>query len=176
MTTKTKDVIFCLPFGGFYHSEHSERVDSKIESDYEDGEFPAFEEENIDYKKTYINYSKEWLNQLNSEMDLELEFVEIDSPPYYNFTTDKIVSKISEQQFEEVKEKYLGMEEAVDWINTVSKSRDGFHSFYSGIEAVSECDEILMQYIFQYIIEVEEEVEIDVYDIEFEVELINPNL
>ena len=47
---------------------------------------------------------------------------------------------------------YCNDKDFVKWLNDVSRSRDGFHSFCSGIENVKQEPSILMEYIFQYII------------------------
>lgn len=78
-----------LNFGGFYHTEHSESVDSKIE-------LFGLDWEKVDYKKTYIEYSKALISEFSECSDLELNFVGLDSPKFYNFTTDKIEVEISE--------------------------------------------------------------------------------
>ena len=49
---RTNDRIeFALEFGGFYNSHHSDRIDNDIEM-YE------YDWEEIDFKKTNINYCK----------------------------------------------------------------------------------------------------------------------
>ena len=44
-----------IEFGGFYQSIHSDLIDDKIDSYYEDGNFPLYHEDNIDYKKPVIH-------------------------------------------------------------------------------------------------------------------------
>lgn len=157
---RTNDRIeFALEFGGFYHSWHSERIDNDIEM-YD------YDWEEIDYKKTHNNYCKGLLESVNNELDMNLEFVELDSPREYNFTTDKIITSISFREFTDLKQKYTNDSEFVEWINEESKSRDGFHSFYSGLDAIIKEDAILLQYMFKYI-----NIENSTVDLEFEYEL-----
>ena len=122
-------IEFAIEFGGFYHSLHSDKIESDIE-------MFEYDWEEVDYKKTHINYSKEYLLCLNNE--------------------------------------YLTNNKFINWLNKVSKSYDGFFSFYSGVEEVSKENDILLQYIFRYILRVENEnLDHDIYcDIEYELELI----
>jgi len=154
-----KKLEFALEFGGFYHSWHSERIDNDIEM-YD------YDWEEIDYKKTHNNYCKGLLESVNNELDMNLEFVELDSPREYNFTTDKIIASIPHKEFTDLKKEYVNNSEFVEWINEESKSRDGFHSFYSGLDAIIKEDAILLQYMFNYI-----NIENSTVDLEFEYEL-----
>ena len=154
-----KKLEFALEFGGFYHSWHSERIDNDI-SNYD------YDWEEVDYKKTHNNYCKGLLESVNNELDMNLEFVELDSPREYNFTTDKIIASIPQKEFADLKQEYVNDTEFVDWINEESRSRDGFSSFYSGLDAIIKEDDILLQYIFRYI-----NIENSTIDLEFEYEL-----
>ena len=165
MTTKTQTTDFSLNFGGFYHSEHSEAIENNIES-------YGYDWEEVDYKKTHINYCKEYLNRLNSELEINLKFIQLDSPREYNFTTDKIVSSISNKDFKTLLDAY-DTKELFNYIEEHSKSRDGFHSFYSGYAAVKKEKDIFLQYLFDYILQYES---FDFYDLEFEIELNEINL
>ena len=154
-----KRLEFALEFGGFYHSWHSERIDNDI-SHYD------YDWEEVDYKKTHDNYCKGLLENVNYELDLNLEFVELESPREYNFTTDKIITSIPHKEFTDLKQEYTNDKEFVDWINEESRSRDGFSSFYSGLDAIIKEDDILLQYIFRYI-----NIQNDSVDLDFEYDL-----
>ena len=79
---------FEIHFEGFYDSEHSDNIDLKIE--YFELDF-----DNINWKETHINYSKEYVKALNDMLDLDLKFVSLNSPSYYNYETDKIEVSIN---------------------------------------------------------------------------------
>ena len=158
MKTKNK-IEFSLEFGGFYHSWHSDRIDNDINMfDYD--------WEEIDYKKTHTNYCKGLLESVNNELDMNLEFVELDSPREYNFTTDKIITSIPQEEFADLKQEYINDPKFVDWVSEESRSRDGFSSFYSGLDAIIKEDDILLQYMFRYI-----NIENSTVDLNFEYEL-----
>jgi len=162
MKTKTQKNEFSLNFGGFYESKHSQTIDNNIE-------IFGYDWEKIDYKKTYINYCKDYLNKLSEELKIELSFISLDSPKFYNFTTDKIFCSVSDEDFKTLLDEY-DTKKLFNYIEEHSKSRDGFTSFYSGYKAVKENDEIFLQYLFDYILQYEE---IEFYDLEFEIEEIN---
>ena len=100
---------------------------------------------------------------LSNEIKIDLKFINLDSPTYYNYRTDKIICEITKAKLVILKDKYLTTE-CIDYINTESASREGFTSFCSGFENVSKEPSILAAYIFSYILE-SEEIEIDLYEI-----------
>lgn len=167
MTETLNKTKFLIDFGGFYHSIHSDNIDNRIE---------CFEinEDKVNYKETCNSYCIEFLDSLNDMLELELKFIQIDSPRFYNFTTDKIEAEINENDFNKLKDTYLNSNEFIDYINENSKSRDGFTSFYNGFNEVIKEDEILLQYMFNYILK-EYADEIDNYIFELDFEIIENN-
>ena len=165
MKTKTQTHEFSLNFGGFYHSEHSENIDSQEERQ-------GYNWEDVDYKETHLNYCYAYLNKLSEELEIDLTFIQLDSPREYNFTTDKIFCSISENDFNNLLDTY-DTKELFNYIEEHSKSRDGFSSFYSGYAAVKKETGIFLQYLFDYILQYES---FDFYDLEFEIEIKEINL
>tara|TARA_R110001606_G_scaffold206423_1_gene354138 strand:- start:356 stop:868 length:513 start_codon:yes stop_codon:yes gene_type:complete len=163
--TQTQTTEFSLAFGGFYHSEHSDNIDSKEE-------MYGYDWEEVDYKKTHLNYCNSYLNKLSEELEINLKFIQLESPREYNFTTDKIFCSISNKDFNTLLDVY-DTKELFDYIEENSKSRDGFTSFYSGYAAVKKETDIFLQYLFDYILQYEN---FDFYDLEFEIELNETNL
>ena len=150
-------IEFSLQFGGFYHSVHSDILDNELEYILEENgnavsENEEFNEDNIDWKQTHDNYAKNYLDNLNELLELNLEYKGLHSPKYYNFSTDSIDCAIDNITYNDLKHAYCNDNDFVKWINDASSSRDGFHSFCSGIEEVKKEPSILMEYIFNYII------------------------
>ena len=164
MNTNNK-INFTLNFGGFYHSEHSENIENNIE-------VYGYDWEDVDYKKTNINYCKAFLNRLGEELQIDLNFISLDSPREYNYTTDKIFCSISKEDFKTLLDDYDN-KELFNYIEEHSKSRSGFTSFYSGYKAVKEETDIFLQYLFNYILINED---FNIYDLEYETELEEINL
>ena len=150
-------IEFSLQFGGFYHSVHSDILDNELEYILEENgnavaENDEFNEDNIDWRATHDNYAKNYLDNLNELLELNLEYKGLYSPKFYNFSTDTIDCTIDDITYNDLEHTYCNDNDFVKWINDVSRSRDGFHSFCSGIENVKKEPSILMEYIFQYII------------------------
>ena len=163
MTETLNKTKFLIDFGGFYHSIHSDLIDSRIE---------CFEinEGKVNYKETCNSYCIEFIDSVNDMLELDLKFIQIDSPKFYNFTTDKIEAEINENDFNKLKDTYLNSDEFIDYVNENSKSYDGFISYYNGFNEVIKEDEILLQYMFNYILkEYADEIENYIFEMDFEI-------
>ena len=154
---------FLIDFGGFYHSIHSDILDIQID-------YFEIDEDNVNYKENCNSYCNEFINSLNDMLELNLKFIQIDSPKFYNFRTDKIEAEINENDFNKLKDTYLTSNEFIDYVNENSKSYDGFISFYNGFNEVIKEDEILLQYMFDYILkEYADEIENYIFEMYFEI-------
>ena len=163
MTETLNKTKFLIDFGGFYHSIHSDEIDSRIEH-FE------IDEDNINYKETCNSYCIEFIDSINDMLELDLKFIQIDSPKFYNYSTDKIEVEINENDFNKLKDTYLNSNEFIDYVNENSKSYDGFISFYNGFNEVVKEDEILLQYMFNYILkEYADEIENYIFELDFEI-------
>jgi hypothetical protein len=143
-------IKFAIEFGGFYDSVHSSIIEDQIE-------FSAIDYKEVDFKGTHENYARNYLKALNDTLGLNLEFSSLWSPQFYNFQNDAIMSYISAEEFKELKEMMLENKEFIKWVNQSSQSRDGYNSFYKGIDKVKKNDEIMLDYIFKYLILVEDD-------------------
>ena len=163
MTETLNKTRFLIDFGGFYHSIHSDEIDHRIES-FE------IDEDKVNYKETCNSYCIEFIDSINDMLELNLKFIKIDSPKFYNFTTDKIEAEINENDFNKLKDTYLSNQEFVDYIELNSKSYSGFISFYNSFNEVIKEDEILLQYMFNYILkEYADEIENYIFEMDFEI-------
>lgn len=158
-----------IEFGGFYHSVHTDQIDQRID-------LMRYDFEKVNYKKTFLNYAKAYVDRLNNLLDLELVFAFLDSPKYYNYRTDRIVVGVAADDVETL-EKIILTEEFIAWADPQLQSRDGFASFYDGVTDLilramhDERDQvILMGMVLSYLV-VEEEINEDIYDLEYEIEI-----
>lgn len=130
-------------FGGFYNSNHDWVIDNFIDtyiSDRETEELPDNAGEiydSIDYKGLRNFYCSELIKFINKKLDINLEYIELNSPAYYNFTTDKIVVKFDERDFSSLKE-YVSYyilgdidENIAELLKEWTTRRDGFIPYYS---------------------------------------------
>jgi hypothetical protein len=53
----------------------------------------------------------------------------LSSPKYYNYSTDKLMAKISYNNYSLIYGKYIINDDFVNYVNEASKSRDGFLHF-----------------------------------------------
>lgn len=174
-----------IEFGGFY-GYHDEYIESRIETLNEwndeldiDNVYDTLT--SIDWQKTFESYAENWLHRFNSYCNLDLEFVGIDSPKYYNFTTDRIIAKIDDEDIESLMV-FVDYVEFYEYANPRLTSRDGFISFYNGLDDLIERSKnddddkaILLGMVCDYLIEVNE-VNEDIHDLEYGIFEINDKL
>ena len=153
-----------LNFGGFY-GYHDEYIDLLIK---------CFEinPDSVDYSETYKDYATEWLNTFNSEHDFDFKFIGIDSPRFYNYSTDKIKVKVDALQCHVLKRDYTKNIDFITYANERLKSSSGFVSFYDGLtdlrQKAKENDSdyiLLIEMILDFIIDSNEPIFINEFEI-----------
>ena len=114
-------------FGGFYESIHSYAIDNYVE-DYE------YDFENVNYRATYEIYAKDYIKVLNNELDINISFKSLNSPKFYNYSTDFINVEITKKDalklFQYVRNEDL-KQEVFNIIKESSTSKDGYVAFYN---------------------------------------------
>ena len=167
-----------IEFGGFY-CYHEGYIESWIEADNDCG--AEWNIDNVDWQKTFESYAENWLNRFNSYCNLDLELVGIDSPKYYNYRTDRIIAKIDDKDIESLMV-FVDYVEFYEYANPRLTSRDGFISFYNGLDDLIERSQnddddkaILLGMVCDYLIEVNE-VNEDIHDLEYDIFEINDKL
>ena len=144
---------FNLHFGGFYDSEHSERIDWMAED---------LGIEDVNFAETNEEYIKRYINAMNGDLGIDIKYAALDSPRFYNFETDTARVIISPKDKARVVDEYLA--DAKEYINEASLSRDGFFSFHNGYAEVIKDESILMEYLFKYILQdIDLDFEFDIY-------------
>lgn len=143
METTTKTTVeACIPFSGFYESIHQSNLESQLGVSEEDFYMAKSQEEkdaieelynSIKWKEQHIEYAKSYVKAFSKLLKTELEFVELNSPQYYNFTTDRIFVKIDLAFVRSILcgEKKVPQDKLAKHIEDRFTSRDGFSSFYS---------------------------------------------
>lgn len=135
-----KKIEIELPFWGFYESIHDQFIDDAIENgfnyDYDTGEEIELGDEfdtarwnaDIDWEKIQRGYAKAYTEEFGDRFDLELEFVEMTSPKYYNFSTDRIFAKVPIGQINRIRKEVEAHPEYPEYIRERYTDRDGFWS------------------------------------------------
>lgn len=127
-----------IPFCGFYDSIHSSELDRGLEqmfSDHDTGcdvnrDLVQRAYDLVDWRLVHTKYAKEYCENLAERLEIKLEFDELNSPKFYNFTTDRIFAYISTADLMALRKRVdsATLEKEVKQRFT---SRDGFSSFYS---------------------------------------------
>ena len=115
-------------FSGFYESIHSGVFDNEEEWIIEDN--PGHDYDDFRFKYDEVGYCKNYVRTISSELDIEMEFMELTSPREYNFSTDQISVYIDTKTLKKISSA-LNSESLKDIIKRRFTSRDGFMSWYS---------------------------------------------
>lgn len=154
-----KDIKFYIPFEGFYCSIYDSIIDGILESEISEGYLTEEQTEKIDYTNLHLELSKHIfdciLELFNDEFDLftdndYITFEGLYSPKYYNYSTDKIIAIVSPEIYLTLLNKFENNNRFINYVNESSKSRDGFASFYEGINEVKKESSIFLEYLFQW--------------------------
>lgn len=147
---KTKNIL--IPFVGFYESQASEKAediafrDYVAEKDIKENEKTGWldkpedmtEKEQDDFWDVYYpehiknireQVATDYMNALGKELGLDLKFESIDSPAYYNFTTDRLFVDVPEDQLIELYNK-TDKKILAEMIKENHTSGPGFTSYY----------------------------------------------
>ena len=157
----SNDIKFYIPFEGFYSSIYDSEIDGILESEISEGYLTEEQTEKINYTSLHLELSKHIfeciLELFNDEFDLftDNDYITFDglySPKYYNFSTDKIKAVIDYNNYSKIYGEFILNDEFIEYVNNASKSRDGFTSFYEGINEVSKKPSIFLEYLFQWFV------------------------
>ena len=149
MATERKEVTINL-FSGFYETIHGYAFDSHLEYELEYFSDVATDEEldavqsafwDSDFEKAYNEYVEQWLSNLSDEIESALglsisipedvlQFADLDSPKYYNFSTDTIYATIAPEHIQMFFDK-TDRNELQERATALFTSRSGFISFYN---------------------------------------------
>ena len=136
----SKKVEIEIPFWGFYESIHDVNLEDAIESafnyDYDTGDEIELGEDyenarwdaDIDWKSLHEGYAKAFAEEFGQRFGLDLEFEELTSPQFYNFSTDRIFAKVPIEQINKIRKEVEAHEEYPDYIKERYTDRDGFWS------------------------------------------------
>ena len=165
-----------IRFNGFYDSIHSDNIDFAIDSYYsDDNGFYDYDSivDNIDYKTIHKDYIevftddfKSWIKD-NYNLDIDFKDLTLISPRYYNYSTDVINCNISDKNNALLITTFKRDKDFISYLEDRTTSGSGFMSHYTFSEALSNKDDILSDYILEYLVmkfESEAIFELDNYD------------
>lgn len=131
-------MLTTISFCGFYDSIHSSNIDYAIEQMFSDRDTGCQRNEGLEmalfnkchYSAVYKAYAKEYVENFAREFEIpSLIFDELNSPKFYNFTTDRIFATVTLEDLLKIKNT-VPLEEFKDMAKLMFTSRDGFSSFY----------------------------------------------
>ena len=164
------DIKTNIAFGGFYNSYHESNIDKMIEA-YE------YDWENVNYTDTHNSYIDDYVNKLSmfisSEYKIDIDFknIKLNSPKYYNYSTDTIDCEIDSKQAIQLNQVLSKDNDFLSYLKDHTKSYDGYMSFYNYNQALANKDDILIFYVLEYVSNEFNEKYAYYGDIEFEVSL-----
>lgn len=128
--------LITIPFTGFYETIHGSKIDDHLEYYTESLSIEQaqdiFENVKIDFKRFKHDYSESYVKAFCSEYDLlkGLEFESVESPKFYNYSTDRIFCNITPELIEFLWNQ-IDLKTFDEIVKARFTSRDGFASFYS---------------------------------------------
>ena len=133
-------ILTQIPFSGFYCSHHDAEFDREFEWVVD-----AYAEEtgrdipqslidgmhqSVDWQSAYLDYAKEYVAQFLHEFMIDGEFESMQSPTFYNYSTDRVFAYITRDavamMWRKVNKRHFSEKCA-----QLFTSRDGFASSYS---------------------------------------------
>lgn len=159
-----------LNFGGFYGSIHEDLIDRMEESYMGDdrGNFPDdyLENSSVRWGDLKNEYCKAYVDFINEALDVKLTYKEIDSPRFYNYTTDKIICEASEADITRII-KHVNPEDLAQRVKTMTTFVDGYIPYFEFDEVYKDENvDILCQCAFDVLFEDELDTNawLDYYD------------
>lgn len=130
-----------LPFMGFYESIHDSAIGEAVEQQFTDSEEGTLtaEESNflysgnveIPWDAVRTDYVKKYVDEVSDLLSVPLEYVAIQSPPNYNFTTDRIFANMPVENWKAIRAEVEAYPEWPTVIRERFTSVSGFISFFS---------------------------------------------
>lgn len=155
------EIQFYIPFDGFYDSIYNQIIGGILESELNEGYLTNQEVDEVDYNNLYLKLSESifddilelFTDEVVNDIDsYDIIFDGLYSPKYYNYSTDKIEAKCSQEAYDTIFTVTSKNEDIVNYINEASKSYSGFHSFYNGYNEVVKNPAIYLEYLFKWFV------------------------
>ena len=160
--THTMEVVF--NFGGFYGSHYDDAIDSALEGESEDG---------LDYKAIHLSVSKHITSQFNEFIDneygveVDLKFKSLESPRYYNYSTDKIIVEISTEDIAKLDVLVTNNSEVANTLAEIvletTTSSPGYIPYFDYDKVMAKIDDENAEVYYQSLLDALRVLDIDEY-------------
>jgi len=150
-----------IRFHGFYNSIHESNIDFAIDSYYTDDngyydydsisdkiDYPTIHK---DYISVFTDDFKSWIHD-NYDLDINFKDLLLVSPQYYNYSTDVINCNISDKDNSLLMITFKRDKDFIKYVKDRTTHRSGYMSHYTFEEALSNKDDILSDYILEYLV------------------------
>lgn len=129
-----------LPFSGFYESIHDAAITEAVESAFTDNETGEITDEessflysiqDIPWPTIRTEYVKAYVDAVSELLEVPLEYVTMESPKFYNFSTDRIFANMPVENWKVIRAEVEAYGNWAAVIRETFTSRSGFISFFS---------------------------------------------
>jgi len=149
-----------INFMGFYESIHSGFIDHAIESYFsdDDGNFNDKEAENVNYTKIFneyiVDFTHDFEGWIKDNYPLTPSFcnLKLISPKYYNYSTDVINCDMNESDVISMNNFFKDDKDFLSYLNHRTKSSSGYISNYTFDQALGNKNNILIDYILEFLV------------------------
>lgn len=133
-------MLTALPFDGFYDTTHEAMVRDAVYfnpdtnhyyDEMSEEEYEAFDKALPEgtFGKAMTEYSRMYADRLAKELGIKMTFKDMESPKYYNYSTDRIFCEIDEEEVEKLK-KRVDSDKMKEKVKKEFSSCSGFSSSY----------------------------------------------
>ena len=128
-----------IPFSGFYESIHDSEIDNALQFIFTDRATGCEVNEAlhlraldcVDWRHVRNEYAREYAEQFAHQFAIpSLKFESLDSPRFYNFTTDRVFCTIEPDDLRRIMATF-DLPAFAEYVREKFTSRDGFASYYS---------------------------------------------
>ena len=131
-------MITTIPFSGFYYTVHDSAVSEVMYRMFADRDTGCHTNKglvsacsrNCSYHSVHLKYAKEYCESFAAEYNIKLKFDGMASPREYNFTTDRIFARITQQEARRIYNE-TDKSRLAKFAKETFTSRSGFISSYS---------------------------------------------
>jgi hypothetical protein len=152
------EVVF--NFGGFYNSIYDDAINDVV---YEDDVENTIEVDAVDFKTLHIEVAKhiteQFIEYIDDEFGVEVkfEFDSLDSPRFYNYSTDTINLNISDADRVKLDKLVIENEDVEDILKGIvddtTTSKPGYIPFYNYEDVMAKIDEDNTEVYYQSLLD-----------------------
>ena len=164
-----------IAFGGFYESKHDAIIENQTEywfecKDDDSTDYMDFFNWSAIHQSYMVNYVNEFKSYVSDKYKISIRFValKLDSPKYYNYSTDQIDCAVKDSEINLLNNTLLKDQKFLDYLKQATQSYDGYISFYTCNDALSNKKDCLSLYTLGYLAKKFNET---LYELDFDVVL-----